>query len=640
MALQYPQEPFYVYSQPHWPENVKPALTEDDSSSILDDKVLDHPTPADMNPSDPGDSRRPSMPKLEQDFPAATNLWQERPSSVMTLHRHYSQPSMPLNSPHPHPFSQVNQVNCPPPMFTQPWPLFARSEASTPTPFFGSVQDSFDSQPHYPGGPVNISTFTQPEPLSSISMSPQSSQGGWASATSSDVAEAARGARHSRLRGATPTLVLRSDGIRKKNAKFDIPRDRNLLNIDTLINSTTNEEEKKELKQQKRLLRNRQAALDSRQRKKNHTERLEMDKIEWDQEKRDLLAQQEAEREQWAHQQEQWMHRVAQLEQIIRTVEYERDEAIRTKVIETSELRRMNNLLKDTVKDFTRQNQQASRPFATDSSDSFASDFSAFNVDDSWDAFSLNEVDRDLKMEDPNPNPLHRHTTPQPPISTNSESTVDASDKGSDVKVETGTFSWNTFNMCLLAGAFLVAQAGTKTSGSSSSTALVNPDLPTLSQDYHAEARNVLNAVFGPGSDVVDQSLPSRPAPPVEAGFNHGPSTLQTAGSASSLETLHSTLTTPSRQQQVAAAFSLSANSYNHIANPDTIFDDDDDDENDAGEVKPTRLQQLFARIQADTDHLDKMSGMGSKARERSVLLDRVPEKVLRDFKEMIARTN
>lgn len=52
----------------------------------------------------------------------------------------------------------------------------------------------------------------------------------------------------------------RDGGIRKKNARFDIPAERNLLNIDQLIANCTNEEEMKELKQQKRLLRNRQAA--------------------------------------------------------------------------------------------------------------------------------------------------------------------------------------------------------------------------------------------------------------------------------------------------------------------------------------------------------------------------------------------
>ena len=55
---------------------------------------------------------------------------------------------------------------------------------------------------------------------------------------------------------------LRRDGVRKKNARFEIPEGRNLQTIDELINNTNpnNEDEIKELKQQKRLLRNRQAA--------------------------------------------------------------------------------------------------------------------------------------------------------------------------------------------------------------------------------------------------------------------------------------------------------------------------------------------------------------------------------------------
>lgn len=55
-------------------------------------------------------------------------------------------------------------------------------------------------------------------------------------------------------------LTVRRDGIRKKNARFEIPPERTLSNIDQLIAQSTNEEEIKELKQQKRLLRNRQAA--------------------------------------------------------------------------------------------------------------------------------------------------------------------------------------------------------------------------------------------------------------------------------------------------------------------------------------------------------------------------------------------
>lgn len=66
-----------------------------------------------------------------------------------------------------------------------------------------------------------------------------------------------------RMRQSSPPRSFtprRDGGIRKKNARFDIPAERNLMNIDNLIASCQNEEEMKELKQQKRLLRNRQAA--------------------------------------------------------------------------------------------------------------------------------------------------------------------------------------------------------------------------------------------------------------------------------------------------------------------------------------------------------------------------------------------
>ncbi|KAK4889232.1 hypothetical protein LTR28_002802, partial [Elasticomyces elasticus] len=83
-----------------------------------------------------------------------------------------------------------------------------------------------------------------------------------------------------RLRPDSPTQSFadfqRRDGIRKKNARFEIPDNRNLETIERLIAQTTDEEELRQLKQHKRLLRNREAALASRQRKKKHTEDLEV----------------------------------------------------------------------------------------------------------------------------------------------------------------------------------------------------------------------------------------------------------------------------------------------------------------------------------------------------------------------------
>lgn len=67
---------------------------------------------------------------------------------------------------------------------------------------------------------------------------------------------------HPPQRPLTPGFSKR-DGVRKKNARFDIPEGRSLSNIDQLIIQATaqgQEDDIKELKQQKRLLRNRQAA--------------------------------------------------------------------------------------------------------------------------------------------------------------------------------------------------------------------------------------------------------------------------------------------------------------------------------------------------------------------------------------------
>lgn len=256
--MAYQPQPYYPYPQPQWSEDVKPALTEDDSSSVLDDQVFESSTPANMTTADASDSRRSSMAKMEDDYAGSSHVWQERPQGVMMPTRHYSQSSIPMAAPNGQFFGQMNAANCAPGfMPNQSWSVPARSESNTPASFFTSVQEPFEQQVQYTGGPVTFN-FTQQEPISAVDMSPQSSQGGWASGTSSD-ADTNRTVRQ-RFRIASPMLVSRSDGIRKKNAKFDIPAERNINTIDALIAHASTEDEKKELKQQKRLLRNRQAA--------------------------------------------------------------------------------------------------------------------------------------------------------------------------------------------------------------------------------------------------------------------------------------------------------------------------------------------------------------------------------------------
>ena len=155
------------------------------------------------------------------------------------------------------------------------WPLNGASGSCTPTASFdqlvefeGNRSASF-SQPTlhatqssaYGSLQLNTTSF---QPASNFPASPQSSKGGWLSASSSDGMDFRPLPSHDRAQ--TPpftgsTNLLRRDGIRKKNARFEIPAERNLRTIDQLINQTNDEQEIKELKQQKRLLRNRQAAF-------------------------------------------------------------------------------------------------------------------------------------------------------------------------------------------------------------------------------------------------------------------------------------------------------------------------------------------------------------------------------------------
>ncbi|GME26158.1 hypothetical protein AOQ84DRAFT_305905 [Neofusicoccum parvum] len=126
--------------------------------------------------------------------------------------------------------------------------------------------------------------------------------------------------------------------VRKKNIRFEIPPERSLLNIDQLIAQSTNEEEIKELKQQKRLLRNRQAALDSRQRKEKITEELEKEKKLWTerifQRKDDL----------------QSMRPQLEAKQPIEIQQWQKEEIVRTHTLVTGELRKEISILTDRLR--------------------------------------------------------------------------------------------------------------------------------------------------------------------------------------------------------------------------------------------------------------------------------------------------
>ena len=164
-----------------------------------------------------------------------------------------------------------------------PWTFENESGTCTPVPTYDHFGQDFENEAHPPysaglessamssgfgGLPYNnnvrpSSVFQAPS--APTPLSPQAPSD-WMNVPSQD-ADSRPFSRQ--MRRPSPALSQASalrrrahdGGIRKKNARFDIPEGRTLDTIDDLIKNCGNESDLKELKSQKRLLRNRQAAL-------------------------------------------------------------------------------------------------------------------------------------------------------------------------------------------------------------------------------------------------------------------------------------------------------------------------------------------------------------------------------------------
>ena len=119
---------------------------------------------------------------------------------------------------------------------------------------FGPIQNNVRPTAIYQPAPTPVPMSASPPPGKDWMNMPEQGH------TDSSIPKRLRGQSDARY----PPGFRNGDGIRKKNARFEIPQERNLANIDRLIEDANGDEEQvKELKQQKRLLRNRQAAYDT-----------------------------------------------------------------------------------------------------------------------------------------------------------------------------------------------------------------------------------------------------------------------------------------------------------------------------------------------------------------------------------------
>jgi len=243
---------------------------EEEEGSILDDNILDQSaidSGLEMSPPMNG-SRRDSFAVSSALFSPKTEEWMQQPISNNPFVEQSNNPFMRVDSQQSSSYGHQGQQQQ-----QQQWSMGSGSGMSTPMQGHDGLPSDFEANaPIFQRPMQNQTPFTNPGnqqlPLFSSSNTsngsiPPSPQKEWSVAEAMDHRAMPKRMRpHSPTLRSHPDMSRRGDGIRKKNARFDIPAERNLTNIDQLISQSTDEQEIKELKQQKRLLRNRQAAYD------------------------------------------------------------------------------------------------------------------------------------------------------------------------------------------------------------------------------------------------------------------------------------------------------------------------------------------------------------------------------------------
>ncbi|KAL8642827.1 MAG: hypothetical protein Q9228_000523 [Teloschistes exilis] len=604
----------------------RPDFIEDEDDSIIDNHILGSPITA-MSPHDMS-QRRESFPDHAPIMSPREARWSD--FTFPTDPTAQLQPSA-LSSPmffetSGHPFASNDSVAGQ--MYGQPpnaWQLPSDQDSCTPT----NTYESFPTEPDVKGMVSNFQNDSMsaslqgmyaglPVPQSNqmygrnaVSTSPRSGRD-WSSISSTehmDLHSMSRpGVQTSPTFNPNPPL-LRRDGIRKKNARFEIPAERTLRTIDTMINNTTDEQEIKELKQQKRLLRNRQAALDSRQRKKQHTERLEEEKKNTTNlisELEEALAELRLREEAWLHEKEQMMMAFQQQQQYIDELIAGKEEIVRRHTIESAELRKKNTYLAQQA-----QKADSIAMSAVPSSTGYSAEYSDFDnitmESSPWDNFSLVA---DFNME-PDPRPDTSLV-----VGPKKERVVE---KENDATTAPGLLL-----MLLLCGAWVVSNNSSVKSSPVSrmpedvrmaSTAVLNTiysdtGLQTHSTQSPSSTRNTL-VKLEPSTQSLQYSIA-----PSEAAHR----------SRSPLGALHHQLISPTEQQQRDQIFGLSAEQYNNLVT--------DDETHRSTPVAPVGRRNLGDALA--TLRMNKQ-GSAAEAYTRSLMWDQVPENIVRDFARMVA---
>jgi len=413
--------------------------------------------------------------------------------------------------------------------------------------------------------------------------------------------------------------LQRRDGIRKKNGRIDIPQERNIHTIDQLIETTKDEDMLKELKQQKRLLRNREAALQSRQRKKKHTEDLETKEKGYAHQVT-MLEQQMAEitieRDNLARDRQILVHRTQEAERIIESLHMEKRDMLMKHTEETSSLRKRIQVMTDRM-DASPAPAMSANPSSSGFSE-FNAEFDTLNIGPhDWDNLLFtsdnNLVPEDFAFGQQSMGPMKQPSTLGKKAST---ATIVPTKKVNENSNEQPIASSLLF-MLLLCGAFVASKP------SSSATS----ELPKMPPDVRAAAPTVLSNLLADTNPsghqqqlrAAMQSFPEPVPSDIPQMNNRG---------VNKLDQLHHQMISPSKQQSDEAAFAMTQAQYASLMDLGPTADVDRMN----GQIHPARRNLAEVLANAHTPDPSNKADIYT----RSLLFEQIPADVVKQFKEMV----
>lgn len=314
---------------------------------------------------------------------------------------------------------------------------------------------------------------------------------------------------------------------------------------------------------------------------------------------------------------EQWHRQQLETQNIIDTLQWEKEEMVRTHTLETGELRKKVSILSEKLES---QSSPAMAAVPSSTFTDFANDMDNLNMGgNEWDNYIYN----DFCMEEAN-------GQQQQPMETSLvlARKKDASDQ--EKPVASGLLL-----MLLLCGAFVASNSGS-----------ASPAIPRMPDDVRAASASVLDSIFKdagvePSAQSAHNLLINRveALEPTASGTAWPKPTLSGAEFASishstgnpHFDQLHAHLTQPTKEQEAEQVFSITPSQYNSLTSADF-------GRRDEGTPPATPTSQ-HRRNLAESLAAMREERKGETAAEvytRSLLWDNIPTEVVREFKRMV----